>query len=403
MTIKAGEQQLRRPSGVAPGTMPWPALVVLSLISFITLLAETLPAGLLGHIADSYAVSQSWAGQTVTVFAIGCVVGAVPLTRVTRNWPRRRVAHLIAATFAVVMAASALAPTLGALLGLRFLAGLATGLSWAAIPSYARVIAPPHLAGRAIAATAMGATLAFTIGVPLGTLVGNATSWRVAFAALAAIGGLVCIVALRVLPPVRPAPASTGSSVRAALGMPAVVFAIAACGLFAFAHTLSYNYVSPLADGLGRGAQLGAVLGAFGVASLAGALLAGSFGDRHPRVLTICGSLALAVVFVLLVVAARDGGLTWLIWPSAIAWGAAFGMAAPLLQTATAHAAGAAADAAQAVLVTIWNGALALGGVVGGVVLDRAGWTGVPWPSLLAAAGALTIVVFAGVARASDG
>ncbi|RTL36806.1 MAG: MFS transporter, partial [Rhodocyclaceae bacterium] len=64
------------------------------------------------------------------------------------------------------------------------------------------------------------------------------------------------------------------------------------------------------------------------------------------------------------------------------AWGLAFGGAATLFQTALAKTAGAAADVAQSMLVTAWNTAIAGGGIVGGVLLDRLG-VGAFSPALL--------------------
>jgi predicted MFS family arabinose efflux permease len=66
---------------------------------------------------------------------------------------------------------------------------------------------------------------------------------------------------------------------------------------------------------------------------------------------------------------------------------------ATLLQTALGQAAGAAADTAQAMLVTLWNTALALGGVAGGLLLDGLGAGSFPWSVLAILALVLLTVV----------
>lgn len=64
--------------------------------------------------------------------------------------------------------------------------------------------------------------------------------------------------------------------------------------------------------------------------------------------------------------------------------------AAPRLnfQTALADAAGEGVDLANAMLTTVWNGAIAAGGIVGGVLLDHLGAGSLAWavlvPTLLA-------------------
>lgn len=60
-------------------------------------------------------------------------------------------------------------------------------------------------------------------------------------------------------------------------------------------------------------------------------------------------------------------------------WGLAFGGAPTLFQTAAAQAAGDAADVAQSMLVTVWNLAIAGGGIAGGMLLDAAGAGPIPW------------------------
>jgi predicted MFS family arabinose efflux permease len=60
-------------------------------------------------------------------------------------------------------------------------------------------------------------------------------------------------------------------------------------------------------------------------------------------------------------------------------WGLAYGGAATLFQTASAKTAGDAADVAQSMIVTVWNIAIAGGGLIGGVLLETLGVTSFPW------------------------
>ena len=61
------------------------------------------------------------------------------------------------------------------------------------------------------------------------------------------------------------------------------------------------------------------------------------------------------------------------------AWGLTFGGAPTLLQTALADSAGDHADVAQSILVTVFNLAVAGGGLIGGLVTDQAGPGWLPW------------------------
>ena len=59
-------------------------------------------------------------------------------------------------------------------------------------------------------------------------------------------------------------------------------------------------------------------------------------------------------------------------------WGLGFGGGATLFQTASARTADNAADIAQSLMVTIWNMAIAGGGLAGGLLLDQFGIISLP-------------------------
>jgi predicted MFS family arabinose efflux permease len=64
-------------------------------------------------------------------------------------------------------------------------------------------------------------------------------------------------------------------------------------------------------------------------------------------------------------------------------WGLTFGGAATLLQTALADSAGEGADVALSMNVVVWNGAIAGGGLLGGVLLGHYGASSFPWALLV--------------------
>jgi len=81
---------------------------------------------------------------------------------------------------------------------------------------------------------------------------------------------------------------------------------------------------------------------------------------------------------------------------AAALWGAAFGGAPALLQTALVGAAGPArADVATALQTTVYNVGIAAGSAAGGLVLGRAGAAGLPWVTLALSTAALGVVLIA--------
>ncbi|RYG98755.1 MAG: MFS transporter, partial [Alphaproteobacteria bacterium] len=71
--------------------LPVAGLLALAMTGFICILTETLPAGLLPQITEGLGVSPSLAGQMVTVYALGSLLAAIPLTIATSSWRRRTV------------------------------------------------------------------------------------------------------------------------------------------------------------------------------------------------------------------------------------------------------------------------------------------------------------------------
>lgn len=80
-------------------TLPLGALLALAMTGFICIVTETLPAGLLPQIGSGLGISPSLAGQMVTVYALGSLLAAIPLTIATQSWRRRTVLLLTIAGF----------------------------------------------------------------------------------------------------------------------------------------------------------------------------------------------------------------------------------------------------------------------------------------------------------------
>jgi predicted MFS family arabinose efflux permease len=121
--------------------------------------------------------------------------------------------------------------------------------------------------------------------------------------------------------------------------------------------------------------------------------------DEWLRPLTFTG-IGLFLVAVLILAVTTGAPLA--IYGAALIWGLAFGGSATLFQTASARAAGPAADVAQAMIVTAWNIAIFGGAVMGGVILETAGAGGLSWAGialLVGAAGSSLCMGHAGAGR----
>ncbi|GAA4811123.1 MFS transporter [Streptomyces ziwulingensis] len=116
-----------------PGGLP-----ALAGAGFLTVMLETMPAGILPAISSDLGVPESAAGQTVTVYALGSIAGAIPLIGATRRWPRRRLPLLAVAGYVVTSVVTGLSSDFTLTLVAPFTAGVFAGTLWALIGGYAR-------------------------------------------------------------------------------------------------------------------------------------------------------------------------------------------------------------------------------------------------------------------------
>ena len=350
--------------------LPLAALLALALAGFVTILTEALPAGLLPQISVQLGISQALAGQWVTIYAIGSLLAAIPLTLATQGMRRRPLLLAAIAGFAVANSVTTFSSSYLLTMVARLLAGVSAGLLWALLAGYAARMVPDALKGRAIAVAMVGTPLALSLGVPAGTLLGNVVGWRWCFGLMSLLAlGLMAWVRLKV-PDFPGQAAGKRLALRQVLVLPGVRPVLWVVLTFVLAHNILYTYIAPYLATAGMAERTDRVLLVFGMASLLGIWGIGVLIDRHLRRLTL-GCIGLFAVAALALGMASQAQVA--VYAAVAAWGLAFGGAATLFQTALAKAAGEAADVAQSMLVTAWNLAIAGGGILGGVLLDRFG------------------------------
>jgi predicted MFS family arabinose efflux permease len=135
MSTQFSSSSVSRGAQAAPDqTLPIAGLLALAMTGFVAIVTETLPAGLLPQISHSLDVPESWAGQLVTLYALGSVAAAIPVTAATRSWPRRSVLLIAIVGFLAFNTVTALSPWFWLTLIARFMAGVAAGITWGLVP-----------------------------------------------------------------------------------------------------------------------------------------------------------------------------------------------------------------------------------------------------------------------------
>ncbi|MFF7651108.1 MFS transporter [Streptomyces sp. NPDC007983] len=355
--------------------LPVPALTVMACTGFIVIMTETLPAGLLPHLADGLGVSEGGAGQLVSAYAIGTVLAAIPAILLTRGARRKPLLLAGLLGFLVANTVTALSPSLPVALGARFVAGAFSGLLWGMLAGYARRIAAPQHAGRALAIAMTGTPVALSVGTPLGAWLGSALGWRWAFVAMSLLTAAVLVFARLLVPDVAGQRAQTRAPLIRVLGIPGVATILVTVFVWMLAHNLLYTYIAPYLRQARLGLRPDLALVVFGAAALGGIWITGVFIDRALRRLTLV-SVALFAVSGVVFLGARGSTVAGVL--AIVLWGIAFGGAATHLQTAMGEAAGENGDVANALLTTSFNLAIFAGGALGAVIVDGAGASVLP-------------------------
>lgn len=368
--------------------LPLASLLAFAMTGFIAILTETLPAGLLPEIGMGLDVSQVMAGQLVSIYALGSLPAAIPLTVLTSGWRRKKVLLLAVGTFLIFNTITTLSFSYWLTMAARFMSGVAAGLAWGILAGYARRLVPAEMQGRALAIAMVGIPVALSLGTPAGAWLGSMMGWRVPFGIMAALAVILFIWTWVAVPDLPGQQADRRLPVWQVFQMPGVRPVLAVIFLWMTAHNILYTFIGPFLQLSGLTGNVGLILLIFGIAALIGIWITGMLVDRHLRNLVLLSLVALAAVSVALAAGMRE---QIVIFVAVIVWGWSFGGASTQMQTAAADAAGNHVDVVQAMVTTAWNLAIASGGVIGGLLLNNAGAVSFPWALLIFMAVALII------------
>ncbi len=374
--------------------LPISALLALAMTGFICIITETLPAGLLPQMAAGLSISNALAGQTVTAYALGSLIAAIPLTIATQSWRRRNVLLLAIAGFLIFNSITALSANYWLTLTARFLAGVAAGLSWSLLAGYARRMVAIHQQGKAMAIAMVGTPIALSLGLPLGTWLGGLLGWRSAFAVISALTLVLVVWVLTKVPDYPGQSRHERMPLLKVITTPGVRPVLSVVIAWMLAHNILYTYIAPFLQLAGLGSQVDVVLLVFGLSALLAIAVIGRLIDRQLRSSVLVSLAVFALVSLGFMGFSHIPAVLYL---GVAVWGLTFGGAATLLQTALADTAGEGADIALSMNVVAWNGAIAAGGITGGILLNH--WGALSFPPVMVA---LLIVAFVIAWRASE-
>lgn len=331
---------------------------------------EFIVAGILPEIAHDLGITVADAGLTITVFAIGMIVGTPTMAVLTLKMSKRVTLSLALAVFAIGHIIVALNDDLTMILIARFVTALATGAFWAVAAVVAAKAAGPALASKALGIVLGGGMLANVVGVPVGSFAGQAIGWRGPFWAVAVVA-VIAMVVVFVQVPVEDG-AEIAPSVRAEISCLKdvrvwLVFAGAAivCG----SSLAVYSFIAPLlTENSGLAAStVPLVLVVYGIGAFIGSNLGGTLGAKRPHTVLWTAASATFLVLVGLFVFSHHAGVT-IVFVGLLGL---FGMSTnPILIGMAVRFADRAPTLASALATASFNFGTAVGSLIAGAALE---------------------------------
>ncbi|RMX05779.1 MFS transporter [Corticibacter populi] len=364
-----------------------PGVWALAVTAFAIGVAEFIVVGVLPAIAGDLDVPLAHAGSLVGLYALALALGTPVVVLALARWPRKPLLLGLVAVFLAGNLLSAVAGSHAMLLAGRIVTAVAHGSFFAIGATVAARLASKGQASAAIALMFAGLTLAMVIGVPLGSLIGNALGWRLPFHAVAVLAALALLAIWRWVPQL-PAPAAVPAGAQLAALASAPILAMMATTVLGFgASFAAFTFITPiLTEVTGFSPHAASLLlVVFGAATLVGNLAGGRLATglgwaaalRH-----MLAALLLCLVALAVLMPYRLPMLVLLFVWGILAFGMSPGFQAGMLETAGRWTPGAV-DFASALNISAFNLGITLGETMGSAWVARGHLAQTPWAGVL--------------------
>jgi DHA1 family inner membrane transport protein len=374
-------------------------LIALAIGGFGIGLTEFVIAGLLPEVATDFHVNEAAAGWLISGYALAVVVGALGLTAAVTRLPRKPVLLGLMVLFIAGNALSALASSYEVMLSGRILAALCHGAFFGIGSVVAAGMVAPEKQARAIAIMFTGLTAANVLGVPFGTLLGQALGWRSTFWAITVIG-VIALIGVAVLVP-RSTDAAPGNGLLHELtafrsGQVWLSIAVTVLGFGGMFGAFTYiAYTLTQVSGFAS-AAVPWLLIVFGIGMFVGNALGGRFADRalDKSLVIILAGLAVVLAAFAFVAGSQIATIAALLLMGFFGFATVAG-----LQMRVMTYADHAPTLASGANIAAFNLGNALGAWIGGLTITAGlGYTSPLWAGSLITAGAVVVMAFAVVA-----
>ncbi|WP_371130117.1 MFS transporter [Staphylococcus gallinarum] len=353
-------------------------VVTFILSIFIVGMVEMMVAGIMNLMSHDLNVSEAIIGQLVTLYAITFAIAGPILVKLTNRFSPKPVLLWTLLAFIVGNLMIAMAPNFTILVVGRIISSAAAALIVVKILALTALLTAPQNRGKMIGIVYSGFSGANVFGVPIGTIIGDLVGWRYTFIFIVIVSVLVGILMYIYIPNsnIEPSPnndnkqqtnqATTGRILRPI----EVAKYLAITFLLLVANSVTFIYINPLM--LSGGHDLSFVSIALlinGVAGMIGTSMGGFLSDK----LTSKRWLTIATILFIVMLLSLNFFLTGTVMLLAIIfiWNIMQWSTNPAVQSGIIEHVDGDTSQVMSWNMSSLNAGIAIGGVVGGLVVSN--------------------------------
>lgn len=371
---------------------PWFIMILMSSVTFVGILSELMPSGVLPQMMDDLNINEVQGGNLVGYYAIASAIFAIPLISLTMQFNRKILLLLLLVGFAVSNIIAGLVQSYTVIVYLRIIGGICAGVMWPMIAAYGMRLVHEDHHGKAIAVIMAGNTLGISLGMPLMTTIGNDFGWRTEFIALGVVILIIALIGIFALPSTPGEKLTKSTSPFALFKIPEVLIVLLLTLLGVSAHYGVYVFITSLVDEIQITGGIEAALLLFGAGSLISVFLAIKYTDNHLRLLTV---LMFVFLIISMIIFPIFGGITGLSHFAFFLWGLSFGPLVTLLQAAVSKQVDSAKDVATSVQSSMFNLSIMIAASIAGLLLGTYSAMSLSYFAIILAVPGLIISFFA--------
>lgn len=372
------------------------SLIALAVGGLAIGMTEFSMMGLLPTIANDLQISIPKAGNFISTYALGVVVGAPLLVMSSNKYAPHKVLMALMIMFSFFHLLFVISPSYTTLIISRFMSGLPHGAFFGVGSVVATRLAKKGKEAQAVAIMFAGLTTANLVGVPLSTYIGQEYSWRTAYMLIASLG-IISALTIAAWVPKLEADKETNLKKQTAFFKTPIAWVLVALisigtgGLFAW-----ISYIAPMMTNIAQisEARIPLVMTLVGLGMFMGNFVGGKLADTFPPAKAVIFSFcAMAICLIIVYYTVH---IQWMAYAMSLVTGlVAFTIGSPLQMLLINNAKGSemlAASAGQA----SFNIGNALGASLGGIPITMGfGYNSPEWIGAgLALCGALLAYTF---------